>query len=55
MAKVKELNAETRDLLYSYSKDRLTLWLNHRENLILFENFLGLLKDNMIETFGNID
>ena len=54
MAKVKELYAETYDLFYNYSKEKFTLWLENRENLIIFDNFLGLLKDNMIETFGNV-
>ena len=55
MAKVKELYANTRDLFNTYSKEKLAVWLEHKENLILFENFLGLLKDNMIEALGNVD
>jgi len=55
MAKVKNLYDETKDLMYNYSKVKLTNWLAKTENLILFENFICLLKDHMLETFGNVE
>ena len=30
-------------------------WLLVNENLLLFDNFINLLKENMIETHGNFD
>ena len=53
MADVKELYIETKDLLYNFSKSKLITWLEIKENVFLFENFISLLKDNMIETYGN--
>ena len=54
MADVKELYVEAKDLLYNFSKVKLITWLEVKENVFLFENFISLLKDNMIETYGNI-
>jgi hypothetical protein len=54
MANVKELYVEAKDLLYNFSKVKLITWLEVKENVFLFENFISLLKDNMIETYGNI-
>ena len=51
MTKVKDLHELAHDLLYNYNKDKLMNWLEVKENLILFENYTCILKDNMRKTF----
>ena len=46
-SEVSILYDEVHDLLHSFSKIRLTLWLSKVENLIILDNFLNLLKTNM--------
>jgi hypothetical protein len=54
MAEVKRLHDDAKLMLYTYTKKALLRWLDAKENLILFDNFIILLKDNMVETYGNI-
>ena len=54
MSEVQLLFEKANILLYTYTKKSMLEWLGITENLVLFDNFINLLKENMIETHGNV-
>ena len=45
---------EATGLLYQYNKTKLIVWLGKTENLIIFENFINLMKDKLCDIYENV-
>ena len=54
MAEVHTMYEEATALLYQYNKTKLIVWLNKTENMIIFENFINLLKEKMVDIYDNV-
>jgi hypothetical protein len=54
MAEVHSMYTEATGLLYSYNKTKLIVWLGKTENLIIFENFINLMKDKLCDIYDNV-
>jgi hypothetical protein len=54
MAEVHSMYQEATGLLYQYNKTKLIVWLGKTENLIIFENFINLMKDKLCDIYENV-
>ena len=54
MSEIQILFDKANIILYHYTKTNMFEWLGVNENLILFDNFINLTKENMIKTYGNV-
>jgi len=54
MAEVHSMYQEATGLLYQYNKTKLIVWLGKTENLIIFENFINLMKDKLVDIYDSV-